>query len=160
MTAAGDYTYTHDPEGNTRARFIDVDSSGDLSANDTNITEYEWDHRNRLTRVISRDTEGGAATQEVEYTYDYLNRWVAHSVDLDGDGAAPASSEYFVYDGGTPGKAEQPDIESEPGQIAYGQKTWTRPNYRGIQDSAGAGVVDFGRSRALRPRARVACDVM
>ena len=98
MTDAGNYSYTHDPEGNTTARFIDVDTDGALSTGDTNVTEYEWDHRNRLTRVISRDTEGGAATQEVQYTYDYLNRWVAHTVDLDGDGAGAATSEYFVYD--------------------------------------------------------------
>ncbi len=98
MTDAGDYTYAHDPEGNTTARFEDVDTDGTLSTGDTNVTEYEWDHRNRLTRVITRATEGGAATQEVQYTYDYLNRWVAHTVDLDGDGAAAATSEYFVYD--------------------------------------------------------------
>ena len=136
MTDAGNYTYTHDPEGNTIARFEDVDSSGDLSTGDTDVTEYEWDHRNRLTRVISRATEGGAATQEVQYTYDYLNRWVAHTVDLDGDGAAAATSEYFVYDGGTPGKAEQPDIESEPGQIVLQLDESGNPTHRHLWGQA------------------------
>ena len=130
MTGAGNYTYTHDPEGNTTARFIDVDTDGTLSTNDTNITEYEWDHRNRLTRVISRATEGGAATQEVQYTYDYLNRWVASEVDLDGDGAGASTSEYFVYDGGTPGTAEQPDIDSDPGQIVLQLDETGNPTHR------------------------------
>ncbi len=130
MTGAGNYTYAHDPEGNTTARFIDVDTDGTLSTDDTNVTEYEWDHRNRLTRVISRDTEGGVATQEVQYTYDYLNRWVAHTVDLDGDGAAASTSEYFVYDGGTPGKAEQPDVESDPGQIVLQLDETGNPTHR------------------------------
>ena len=52
--------------------------------------------------MIDRDTDGGPATQIVEHTYDYLNRWVARAVDSDGDGALGSVDTYFVYDG-TPG---------------------------------------------------------
>ena len=64
--------------------------------------QYEWDHRNRLVAVIERDSDGGPATQIVEHTYDYLNRWVARAVDSDGDGPLGSVDTYFVYDG-TPG---------------------------------------------------------
>ena len=52
--------------------------------------------------MIERDSDGGPATQIVEHTYDYLNRWVARAVDSDGDGALGFEDTYFVYDG-TPG---------------------------------------------------------
>ena len=52
--------------------------------------------------MIERDTDGGPATQVVEHTYDYLNRWVARAVDSDGDGPLGSVDTYFVYDG-TPG---------------------------------------------------------
>jgi hypothetical protein len=35
----------------------------------------------------------------VEYAYDVYDRRIAKVVDLDGDGAAPAEVERFVYDG-------------------------------------------------------------
>ncbi len=90
MTDAGDYTYAHDPEGNTTARFEDVDTDGTLSTGDTNVTEYEWDHPNRLTRVITRATEGGAATQELQYLLNlrgYLDMTVGRNF-------SPASGKY------------------------------------------------------------------
>ena len=49
--------------------------------------------------MIERDTDGGPATQIVEHTYDYLNRWVARAVDSDGDGPLDFVDTYFVYDG-------------------------------------------------------------
>ncbi len=52
--------------------------------------------------MIQRDTDIGPAVKIVEYTYDYLNRWVTRSVDSDGDGPLGFQNTYFVYDG-TPG---------------------------------------------------------
>ena len=99
LTSDGTFTYTYDAEGNRTARFVD-EGDGVLGAGDTNITEYEWDHRNRLTTVTDRATDGGPATQSVEYGYDYLNRWVSTTVDLDGDGSADVpESTYFVHAG-------------------------------------------------------------
>ncbi len=63
----------------------------------------EWDHRNRLTSVVTRDVAEGPVTLSVEYAYDYLNRLVLRTVDLDGDATAYASeTTYFVYDGTAP----------------------------------------------------------
>jgi hypothetical protein len=36
---------------NRTLRYVDFDASGGLSTNDTNVTKYEWDYRNRLTAV-------------------------------------------------------------------------------------------------------------
>jgi len=63
------------------------------------VTEYAWDHRNRLTKVTTRASSGGAITHEVEYSYDVYNRRLEKTVDADGAGSGLATSEYFVYDG-------------------------------------------------------------
>jgi YD repeat-containing protein len=62
------------------------------------VGEYECDHRNRLVKVIERASEGGAATQVVQHTYDYPNRWVGRSVDPDGDGPLVAPQYTYAYD--------------------------------------------------------------
>jgi len=62
------------------------------------VTEYVWDHRNRLVGVIDRLGEGGPIVQSVEYVYDSQNRWIARSLDPDGAGPEPATATYFVYD--------------------------------------------------------------
>ena len=98
LLADGTYAYTYDEEGNRTARFVDNDSDGELSSGDTDVTEYEWDHRNRLVKVTTRDTAGGTATQIVEYAYDYGQRWGRKVLDANGDGTADAST-VFVYDG-------------------------------------------------------------
>ncbi len=95
----GTYTYQYDNEGNRTARFVDNDSSGTLNSGDTSITEYEWDHRNRLTKVTERSTYGGAATKIVEYAYDYGQRWVRKTLDTDADGTIE-ESQVFVHSGG------------------------------------------------------------
>ncbi len=95
----GTYTYQYDNEGNRTARFVDNDSSGTLNSGDTSITEYEWDHRNRLTKVTERSTYGGAATKIVEYAYDYGQRWVRKTLDTDADGTIE-ESRVFVHDSG------------------------------------------------------------
>ena len=86
LASDGTFAYLHDNEGNRTARFVDANANGLLDAGDTDITEYQWDHRNRLVRVTDRAAYGGAATQVVEYTYDYLDRRIRKTVDADGDG--------------------------------------------------------------------------
>jgi RHS repeat-associated protein len=63
------------------------------------VTEYVWDHRNRLVAVVERLSEGGPVVQSVEYVYDSQNRWIGKSVDADGDGPEEASDTHFVYQG-------------------------------------------------------------
>src|SRR5262249_46536698 len=88
LLSDGQYTYAYDPQGNLIRR-TQV-STGD-------VTEYTWDYRNRLTRVISRDG-GGSVTQEVDYTYDVKNRLIAETVIPVG-GAPNAAVVRFVYNG-------------------------------------------------------------
>ena len=77
----GTHVYHYDHNGNRTVRFVDGDSSATLNGGDTSITEYGWDHRNRLTSVTERATYGGAATEVVEYEYDAFNRLVRKELD-------------------------------------------------------------------------------
>jgi len=88
----GTFHYLYDQEGNRTARFVDVNANGLLDAGDTDVTEYQWDYRNRLVKVTDRASYGAAADQIVEYTYDYLNRRFEKTIDTDGDGTP---EEYF-----------------------------------------------------------------
>ena len=102
LLSDGTYAYLYDAEGNRVARFVDNDTSGTITSGDTAITEYEWDHRNRLTQVTDFDDYADyvavAPSQVVEYAYDYANRWIGQTVDSDGNGTVD-SSRAFVYDG-------------------------------------------------------------
>ncbi|MEO8271159.1 MAG: hypothetical protein ABI557_15665, partial [Aureliella sp.] len=56
--------------------------------------------RNRLTTVIDRITSGGAIVKQVNYEYDAYNRLVKRSLDADGAGPNPATTQYWAYDEG------------------------------------------------------------
>ncbi|MEA1950665.1 MAG: RHS repeat-associated core domain-containing protein [Planctomycetota bacterium] len=123
--------YGYDYEGNLGLKFIDGNENGSLDADDTSIVFYNWDHRNRLVAVNNYDTLATPVTLTVEYVYDYLNRLVARTADLDGAGTEHgAETEYFVYDGGSPGSAEQPDKEVDPGQIVLRLDENGQPTHR------------------------------
>ena len=62
------------------------------------MTQYTWDYRNRLTRVVSLDSSN-KVIQEADYTYDVFDRRIAKSVDPDGAGPLPAVITRFVYIG-------------------------------------------------------------
>ena len=64
------------------------------------VQSYEWDYRNRLTAVIDRNTSGGAIVKRVDYEYDAYNRLVKRSLDADGAGPNPATTQYWAYDQG------------------------------------------------------------
>ena len=89
----GTVDYQYDAEGN-RTRRIEIATD--------EVTEYHWDHRNRLVRVGTRTTDNGPLTTDTQYAYDYLNRWIARSHDPDGDGPLGFTDTYFVYDGTPP----------------------------------------------------------
>jgi RHS repeat-associated protein len=63
------------------------------------VTDYTWDHRNRLVRVSIRPTDNGPLTTDIAYTYDVFDRRVAKQVDLDGSGPQTPQKEYYIYDG-------------------------------------------------------------
>jgi RHS repeat-associated protein len=85
----GKFNYQYDDEGN-RTKRTEI-ATGE-------VTEYVWDYRNRLTSVTVKDVIG-VVIKSVAYTYDVYNQRIAKVVDADGVGAAPATTERFVYDG-------------------------------------------------------------
>ena len=91
MTSDGTYDYTYDDEGNRITR---------TKISDDSMTEYSWDHRNRLTKVVERATgSGGAITKQTDYKYDVFNRRISKSYDADGAGGGSAAVSRYVYDG-------------------------------------------------------------
>ena len=89
LLSDGTYTYQYDNEGN-RTRREDI-ATGE-------VTEYTWDHRNRMTSVVTKDS-GGTVTSAVNYAYDAYDRRITKTVDADGAGAGTPTEEHFVYDG-------------------------------------------------------------
>ncbi len=90
LLSDGTYSYEYEGEGNRIKRT--AIATGE-------VTEYVWDHRNRLVAVVDRLSEEGPIVQSVEYVYDSQNRWIAKSVDPDGDGPEEAVETHFVYQG-------------------------------------------------------------
>ncbi len=98
LISDGHFRYEYDAEGNLIYRYVDADSSETLNANDTDITAYTWDHRNRLTEVAHKAVFGGAVDWTAEYVYDCFNRRIASLYDLDGDSALDREERY-VWEG-------------------------------------------------------------
>jgi RHS repeat-associated protein len=102
----GTYYYQYDADGNQVARWVDNNSGSESSPqpNDTNITIYTWDNRDRLTSVTSYDNytdyQSGTATQTVTCIYDVFNRWIGETVTTY-SGGSPSSvhTTDFAYDG-------------------------------------------------------------
>ena len=89
LTNDGTYSYEYDDEGNRTKRTDD----GTFEE-----THYEWDYRNRLTKVTEKD-DLGATTKVVEYTYDVFNRRIAKEVDTTSPFTlTDAVIERYVYD--------------------------------------------------------------
>src|SRR5262249_36559995 len=62
------------------------------------VTSYQWDYRNRLTQVTTRNASG-TVIMLANYTYDVFDRRIARVVDADGAGPGAPTTERFVYDG-------------------------------------------------------------
>jgi RHS repeat-associated protein len=86
----GIYTYSYDDEGNRISRSDDTTGA---------VTQYTWDYRNRLTKVVERDSASGPIEKQTDYTYDVFNRRIGKSVDEDGAGSGTAAVTRYVYDG-------------------------------------------------------------
>jgi RHS repeat-associated protein len=101
----GTYYYQYDADGNQIARWVDNNSGSESSPqpNDTNITIYTWDNRNRLTSVTSYanyaayQPQSGSPTPDmtVTYAYDVFNRWIGETVTTGGT----TTQTRYVYDG-------------------------------------------------------------
>jgi len=89
LKSDGTYTYEYDEDGNRTKR---------TKISDGEVTEYTWDHRNRLLSVVTKDDDD-VILQSVVYTYDVFNRRLSKTVDTDGDGTGTAWTEHYIYDG-------------------------------------------------------------
>ena len=98
LISDGTYTYAYDAEGNRTEKFIDNNHDGVLDAGDTDVTEYAWDARERLTKVTDYAVEGGPATEVVDYLYDVENHCIGETIDSNGDGQVDHQTR-FAYDG-------------------------------------------------------------
>lgn len=89
LTSDGTFNYTYDAEGN-RTRRTNI-ATGE-------VTTYQWDYRNRLTQVTTKNA-AGTVIMQATYTYDVYDRRIAKIVDSDGAGPNAAQTERFVYAG-------------------------------------------------------------
>ena len=89
LTSDGTYNYEYDNEGN-RVKKTEI-ATGE-------VTEYEWDYRNRLVDVETTNSDGNVIANS-DYTYDVFDNRIGKSVDADGSGAGSAIVERYVLDG-------------------------------------------------------------
>jgi RHS repeat-associated protein len=83
------FSYTYDHEGNlTRKTSLTTGA----------VTDFTWDHRNRLISVTERPTVGGAMTKQSIYAYDAFNRRTVDRLNRDGIGGID-QADYWVFDG-------------------------------------------------------------
>jgi RHS repeat-associated protein len=80
LLSDGTYTYAYDGEGHRTEKFIDANADGVLDVGDTDVTQFSWDNRDRLTEVKTCATEGGDPTEVVDYLYDVENRWIGENI--------------------------------------------------------------------------------
>ncbi len=68
----GDFNYTYDKNGNLSKK---------ISQANNQITEYQWDYKNRLIQVLKRASEDTDPTSTITYKYDALDRRIEKNVD-------------------------------------------------------------------------------
>ncbi|MBX3414202.1 MAG: RHS repeat protein [Pirellulales bacterium] len=98
LVSDGVYRYGYDAEGNRTSRYVDADSSGTLNAGDTDVTLYDYDHRNRLAKVTHKPSFGAANDRVISYLYDPFDRRIGRDLDADGNGTIDRR-ERWVNDG-------------------------------------------------------------
>lgn len=86
----GTFNYIYDNEGNTTRRTRIVGGQ---------VTDYTWDHRNRLTSVTERVSATGAITKRTEFVYDLFNQRVGKRLDIGTIGTWDRYEEYIWADG-------------------------------------------------------------
>jgi len=88
MESDGTYNYQYDDEGN-RTRRTEI-ATGE-------VTEYEWDHRNRLVRIAVKASDQGPVTSDIVYTYDVFDRRIGKEIWTLATGIT--TRHFYIYDG-------------------------------------------------------------
>jgi hypothetical protein len=93
--------HSYDAQGNRTARWMASGSNETQpGVNDTNVTTYVWDNRNRLTSVKTYSTyakyNAGTPDQTVAYIYGSSNRWISETIT---PATGTVTQTRFIYDG-------------------------------------------------------------
>ena len=88
LLSDGIYNYQYDDEGN-RIKRTEVATG--------KSTEYVWDYRNRLTKVLLKDV-GSVLTKNIEYVYDVNDRRIGKKVGTSASLSASGVVERYVLD--------------------------------------------------------------
>jgi RHS repeat-associated protein len=106
MLSDGTYRYDYDAEGNRTLRYVwtDANANGQVEAGEQGqVTQYTWDHRNRLVSVSyfagAIDYGCGEPTSTVSYAYDAYGRLISRSYDADGFASGSGELTHYLYDG-------------------------------------------------------------
>ncbi|MBM4089993.1 MAG: RHS repeat-associated core domain-containing protein [Planctomycetes bacterium] len=86
LLSDGTYNYIYDDEGNRISK---------TKITTGEVTEYSWDHRNRLVAIVERDAQS-QVTQTVSYSYDCFDRRIAKVIT---PVVGPSELEQYIYDG-------------------------------------------------------------
>ena len=121
LTSDGSWNYVYDAEGNRISK-----------TNSTNRELYEWDYRNRLTRVTAQTydsiTESWTTVQIVEYAYDYNNVLIRKMIDTDGDGAMDSKTLFLPENYQTAVQLDDSDLSDSTDPTVSHRYLWTPQN--------------------------------
>ncbi len=92
LTEDADFTYLYDDEGNLIRRTEKV--GGPLGGQ---VTEYSWDHRNRLVQVVHYDAAGNTPISgTIDYRYNAADQLVWRQETT---GGTPKTARHYVFSG-------------------------------------------------------------
>ncbi|MDO4551383.1 MAG: LamG-like jellyroll fold domain-containing protein [Planctomycetia bacterium] len=121
LTSDGAWSYVYDDEGNRISK-----------QNSTNRELYEWDYRNRLTKVTQQEfnteTETWTTTQIVEYAYDFNNVWIRKILDSNGDGTADAKTIFIPESYQTAIQLDDTNLSDNTDAVITHRYLWTPQN--------------------------------
>ena len=120
LNSDGNYSYTYDAEGN---RISKTNSTG------TERELYEWDYRNRLSKVTKQTfdsiTETWQTVQIVEYAYDYNNVLIRKVLDADSDGISDSKTIFLPENYQTAVQLDDADLSDSTDAVVSHRYLWT-----------------------------------
>ena len=123
LNSDGNYSYTYDAEGN---RISKTNSTG------TERELYEWDYRNRLSKVTKQTYDSVSETWEdvqiVEYSYDYNNGLIRKVLDADGDGISDSKTIFLPENYQTAIQLDDADLSDSTYETVSHRYLWTPQN--------------------------------
>ena len=120
LSSDGSWNYDYDAEGNRISKTNSTSTEREL---------YEWDYRNRLTRVTAQTydsiTESWTTVQIVEYAYDYNNVLIRKMIDTDGNGTMDSKTLFLPENYQTAIQLDDSDLSDSTGPTVSHRYLWT-----------------------------------